>query len=79
MVEMPEKESKCILFKIIKDLKENSNKQLNEVRKPIQDLYKKVTNMDEKNIEILRGKTNGNAENEKLNKANKKRTGQYHQ
>jgi hypothetical protein len=35
--------------------------------------------MDEKNIEILRGKTNGNAENEKLNKANKKRTGQYHQ
>jgi hypothetical protein len=33
---------------MIRDLKENSNKQINEVRKSIQDLDKKVSNMEEK-------------------------------
>jgi uncharacterized protein YukE len=33
--------------KKINDLKDNSNKQMNEVRKSIQDLDKKVNNMGE--------------------------------
>jgi predicted nucleic acid-binding Zn-ribbon protein len=33
---------------MIRDLKEHSNKQINEVRKSIQDLYKKVSTIEEK-------------------------------
>jgi uncharacterized coiled-coil DUF342 family protein len=33
---------------MISDLKENSHKQINEIRTPIQDLNKQVTNMEEK-------------------------------
>jgi hypothetical protein len=33
---------------MIKDFKEGSNKQLNEIRKSIQDQDEKVSNMDEK-------------------------------
>jgi hypothetical protein len=39
MVEIPEKEFNF--------LKENSNKQIDEVRKPVEKLQKKVSNMDE--------------------------------
>jgi hypothetical protein len=35
---MSDKELEILLLKMIKDLKENSNKQINEIRKLIQDL-----------------------------------------
>jgi hypothetical protein len=52
-------------------------KQMHEVRKSIQDLEDKFSNMDEKlskGIEILKRKSNGNIRNEKLNKSNLKNT-----
>jgi hypothetical protein len=36
------------VLKVISDFKEDSNKQINEVRKSIEYLEKKVSNMDEK-------------------------------
>jgi hypothetical protein len=56
----------------MKDLKEHSNKEINEVRKSIQDLYMKVSNMEEKfrkEMEIMGGYRNGR--NESWNKSNK--------
>jgi gas vesicle protein len=41
-------ELRRLLLKIISDLKEDTNKQINEVRKSIQDLDKKVSNIEEK-------------------------------
>jgi uncharacterized protein Yka (UPF0111/DUF47 family) len=45
---MPEREFKSLLLKMINDLKEDSNEQINEIRKSIQDLEKKVNNMEGK-------------------------------
>jgi nitrate reductase assembly molybdenum cofactor insertion protein NarJ len=61
------------------DLKECANKQLNEVRKLIQDLDKRLSNMDEKfskDIEILRKTTitttTTTTKNQSTNQPNKK-------
>jgi hypothetical protein len=43
MVEMQNKEHKSILLKLINDLKEDSNKQIKEVKKSIQDLTNSTT------------------------------------
>jgi hypothetical protein len=46
-----------LFLKVINDFKEDSNKPINEVRKSIQDVVKKVSNMDKKfrkEIEILK-------------------------
>jgi hypothetical protein len=70
MVKTPAMNSKAVL-KMINDHKENSTKELNEVRKSIQDLDEKVTNMDEKlskDIEILKKKSKGSIRSEKLHK-----------
>jgi hypothetical protein len=48
LAELLEKGFRCLLLKMIRDLKEDSNKQINEFRKSIQDLDKKVTIMEEK-------------------------------
>jgi hypothetical protein len=42
---MSETEFRSQLLKVISDLKEDSNKQINEVRKWIQGLDKKASNM----------------------------------
>jgi hypothetical protein len=65
---------------VIDDLKGNTDKQLNEVRKSIQDLDEKFSNMDEKfskEIEILEKLKN--VGNEKLNDSNKNPSGKYQQ
>jgi hypothetical protein len=54
---------------MIKDLNEDSNKQINEVKNSIQDLDEKANSME---------KTNGNVRIEQLNKSNKTLTGKYH-
>jgi hypothetical protein len=64
--------------KNINDLKENSNKHTNEVRKSIQDQDKKVSHMDKKfnkEIEILEK----NVANKKFNKSNNNHSGEHHQ
>jgi peptidoglycan hydrolase CwlO-like protein len=43
-----EREFRSLLLKMISDLKEDSNKQISEIRKSIQNLDKKVRNMEEK-------------------------------
>lgn len=45
---MSDKEFRIPLLKIINELKEDSDKQMNEVSKSIQDLNQKVTNIDKK-------------------------------
>jgi hypothetical protein len=40
---MSDKEFKSLLLKMISDLKEDSNKQIDELRKSIEDLDKKAT------------------------------------
>jgi hypothetical protein len=65
MVKMLDKEFKSLVSM-------TSNKQMKEVRKPIQDLDENVSKMDEKFskvIKILKRK-NGNVGNEKLNESN---------
>jgi hypothetical protein len=59
IVEILDKELKDLVLKMISDLKEDSNKQINEVRKSIQNLDEKIPNRDEKfskEIEIWRKK-----------------------
>jgi hypothetical protein len=48
LVNILEQEFRSLLLKMIRDLKEDSNKQLNKVRKSIQDIDKKASNMEEK-------------------------------
>jgi hypothetical protein len=48
LAEMLVTEFRTLLLKMIRDLKEDSNKQINKVKKPIQDLDKKVSTMEEK-------------------------------
>lgn len=48
MADMPNKEFKSLLIKMISDFKQYLSKQLNEVKKSFQDLDKKVINTDEK-------------------------------
>jgi formyltetrahydrofolate synthetase len=48
LAEMSDKEFRIPLLKIINELKEDSDKQMNEVSKSIQDLNQKVTNIDKK-------------------------------
>jgi peptidoglycan hydrolase CwlO-like protein len=45
---MSESEVRSLLCKMISDLKEDSNKEINEVRKSIQNLDKKVSNIEKK-------------------------------
>jgi hypothetical protein len=47
MAETLGKEFKSLVFKMTNDLKEDSNKQINEIRNSMQDLDKKISNMDE--------------------------------
>jgi hypothetical protein len=44
MVEMLDKEFTTLVLKMIKDLKEKSNKHMNEVSKSIQELDRKISN-----------------------------------
>jgi hypothetical protein len=56
---------------MINDLKEDSNKQVNEVRKSTQDLYKKVSNINEKfrkEIETVKKEEEEEKEEEKKKK-----------
>jgi hypothetical protein len=48
LIKMSEREFRRLLLQMITDLKEDSNKQIDETRKSIQDLDKKVSNMEEK-------------------------------
>jgi septal ring factor EnvC (AmiA/AmiB activator) len=48
LVEMSERKFRCLLLKMFSDLKEDSNQQINKVKKSIQDLDKKDSNMEEK-------------------------------
>jgi hypothetical protein len=60
MVEMVDEEFKSLILKLISDLKEDSNKQMTEVKNSIQDLDEKLDNLDKKfskEIEILKKKT----------------------
>jgi hypothetical protein len=41
MVKMPDKEFKSLVLKMTNDLKEDSSKQINEVRQSIQDMAEK--------------------------------------
>jgi hypothetical protein len=65
---MSEREFRRLLIKIISEQKEDSNKEINEVRKLIQDLDKKVSNtekefsnkmeiMENNQVEMLKMKT----------------------
>jgi hypothetical protein len=45
---MLENEFRSPLFKMVRDLKKDSDKQINEVRKSIQDLDKKVSTVEKK-------------------------------
>jgi hypothetical protein len=68
--EISDKKFKSLLLKINSYMKEDSNKQMNEMWKSIRDLDKRVS-MDEKfskNIEILGEKTYRNVGNAKLSK-----------
>jgi hypothetical protein len=56
-----------------------ANKQRNEVRKVIQILFEKVSNMDEQFIKETDSEKKGNAGNEKLKKSNGKHSGKHHQ
>jgi hypothetical protein len=52
---------------MISDLKQDSNKKINKVRKSIQDLDKKLSNMNEKfskEMEIMKKKASRNVTNE---------------
>jgi hypothetical protein len=54
---MSDKAFRILLLKMINDLEEDSNKQINKLRKSVQDPAKKVSNMDKKfrkEIEILK-------------------------
>jgi esterase/lipase len=48
LVQMCDREFRHLLLNMINNLKEYSNKKINDVRKSIQDLDKKVSNMEEK-------------------------------
>jgi Ni,Fe-hydrogenase III large subunit len=54
MAEMPEKEFKNLVSNMINGVKEDLNKQMNKVRKLVQDLDKKFTNMNKKFSKKLR-------------------------
>jgi hypothetical protein len=56
---MSEREFRSPQLKMISNLKKDSNEQINEVRKPIQDLDKKISNIKEKlskEMEIMKNK-----------------------
>jgi DNA-binding ferritin-like protein len=73
LVEKSDRDFRSQLLKMISDLKEDSNKQINEVRKSIQDLNKKVSNVEEKfskEMEIMGGgNPSRNVRNENSNKS----------
>jgi hypothetical protein len=73
MVEMLGKELKNLLLKMIIDLKEDANKEMNEVKKSIQDLDEESYNLDKKSGKELRfcKNPNRNLGKEKLCKSNK--------
>jgi hypothetical protein len=78
--EMSYTEFKSLLLKIIRDLKENSNKQINDDRKTIQNLDKKLIIIGEKfSKEIKNVKIPRHIGNEKINKSNKNHKKQHHQ
>jgi hypothetical protein len=63
---------------MIRDLKEDSNKQINEFRKSIQDLDKKVTIMEEKfhkKMENMKKQPSRNVGNENLKKSHTNHNG----
>jgi ABC-type thiamine transport system ATPase subunit len=71
--EISKKEFKSLVFKMINDFKEDLNKQMNQVKESIQDLFEPFSNLDEKfrnEIKILK-QINRNKGNELLNKSNK--------
>lgn len=56
-IEMPDEEFKNLALKMSNNFKENSNKKMDSVKKPVQDLDKKLGNMDEKfrrEVEVLK-------------------------
>jgi hypothetical protein len=58
---------------MITDLKEDTNKQINEIRKPIQNLDKKFSNIEEKfhkKMEIIKNKQVEMLEIKKINQSN---------
>jgi predicted secreted Zn-dependent protease len=48
LTEISERELKRLWLKMISDIKDDSNKRINEARKSIQDLDNKISNMEEK-------------------------------
>jgi chaperonin cofactor prefoldin len=48
LAEVAEKEFRILLLKIMNGFKEDLNKQINKIRKSIQDLDKRVSNINEK-------------------------------
>jgi DNA primase large subunit len=48
LIKMLENEFRSPLFKMVRDLKKDSDKQINEVRKSIQDLDKKISTVEKK-------------------------------
>jgi hypothetical protein len=52
LAKMIERKFRSLLLKMILDLKEDSNKQINEVRKSIQDIDMKVSNMEVRHYEV---------------------------
>jgi predicted nucleic acid-binding Zn-ribbon protein len=59
VAEMSVREFRSLFLKMVNDLKEDSNKQINELKISIQDLEKKVSNMQEKfskEMEIMKKK-----------------------
>jgi hypothetical protein len=75
---MSGREFRNLLLKMIRDLKEHSSKQINEVRKLIQDLDKKVSIIEEKfskEMEIMKNNQVGIDRNENTDKTNTSQNG----
>lgn len=56
-IEMPDEEFKNLALKMSSNFKENTNKQTDGVKKSVQDLHKKLGNVDEKfrrEVEVLK-------------------------
>jgi thiaminase len=81
---MSDREFRSVLLKVINDIKEDSNKQINEVKKTIQDLDKKGNNMEEKfskemeitkekQVEILEMKTSISQTRHRVHRSRRKK------
>lgn len=64
---MPEKEFKRMIIRLLKEIQENTDKQLNEIRKSIQDMNGKLSRFRD-----IEKESNRNIRNEVLNKSRKK-------